>query len=114
MNGLNSHEVKYRINNNMVNDENIKNSRSMKIIFLSNLLTLFNLIHVVLFILVLTTGSLINATFIIAILFNIFISIFQEIKAKKIIDKLTITNVSMVNVIRDGEEISIKPTEIVW
>lgn len=113
MNGLNSHEVKYRINNNMANNEDIKNSRSLKSIILSNLLTLFNLIHVVLFILVLTTGSIVNATFIIAILFNIFISIFQEIKAKKILDKLTITNVNMVNVIRDGEEISIKPNEIV-
>ena len=113
MNGLSSHEVKYRIQNNMVNNENVKNSRSLKSIVLSNLITLFNLIHVVLFALVLTTGSLVNATFVISIIFNIVISIYQEIKAKKILDKLTIANVNMVNVIRDGEEISIKPNELV-
>ena len=113
MSGLNSHEVKYRIDNGMVNDEEIKNSRSIKSIFKSNLLTLFNFIHLVLFVLVLTTGSFNNLTFIFAILFNIFISIYQEIKAKKIIDKLTIANVSKVKVIRDNEIMEILPTEIV-
>jgi len=113
MNGLNSHEVKYRIDNNMTNNENIKNSRSIKNILLSNTLTLFNLIHFALFILVLTTGSLNNAAFIFTIIFNIFISIYQEIKAKKIIDKLTITNISKVNVIRDSKIKEISPNEIV-
>ena len=113
MNGLNSHEVEYRINNGMVNNENIKNSRNIKTILLSNTITLFNLIHLVLFILVLTTGSINNATFIISILFNMSISIYQEIKAKKIIDKLTISNVSKVRVIREGEAKEILPTEIV-
>lgn len=113
MSGLNSHEVEYRINNDMINNENIKNSRSIKTILLSNLLTLFNFIHLVLFILVLTTGSINNATFVFAILFNMCISIYQEIKAKKIIDTLTVTNVSKVKVIRDGEKKEIFPSEIV-
>ena len=113
MNGLNSHEVKYRIENGMVNNEEIKNSRSIRNIFKSNLLTLFNFIHLILFVLVLTTGSLNNIMFIFSILFNIFISIVQEIKAKKIIDELTIANVSKVKVIRDNKIIEILPTEIV-
>lgn len=113
MNGLSSHEVEYRNNNDMVNNENIKNSRSLKAILLSNFITLFNLIHFVLFILVLTTGSINNATFIVTILFNMFISIYQEIKAKRIIDKLTITNTSKIRVIRDSEVREILPTEIV-
>ena len=65
------------------------------------------------FILVLTTGSINNATFIVTILFNMFISIYQEVKAKRIIDKLTITNISKVRVIRDTEVKEILPTEIV-
>ena len=113
MNGLNSHEIEYRINNNLVNNENIKNSRSLKLILLSNILTLFNFIHFILFFLVLTTGSLNNTAFVISIVFNMFISIYQEIKAKKIIDKLTITNVSKVKVIRDSSVKEILPTEIV-
>lgn len=113
MNGLDFHNVEYRINNGMINNENIKNSRSIKNILLSNIITLFNFIHVVLFVLVLTTGSINNATFIIAILVNMIISIYQELKAKKIIDKLTIANVSKVNVMRDGKLKEILPTEIV-
>jgi len=42
-----------------------------------------------------------------------FISIYQELKAKKIIDKLSITNVSKVRVIRDGKEVEILPSEVV-
>ena len=113
MNGLNIQEVEYRINNNLVNNEDIKNSRSLKTILLSNLLTLFNFIHIVLFILVLTTGSLVNATFMGAICINIIISIYQEIKAKIIIDTLKISSTSKVTVIREGKQINILPTEIV-
>lgn len=113
MEGLNKQEVDYRINNGLINNENIKNSRSLKKIVLSNLLTLFNFIHIVLFVLVLTTGSIKNATFMGAICFNIIISIYQEIKAKIIIDKLKIGNVSKVTVIRENKKIEITPSEIV-
>ena len=113
MEGLNKQEVDYRINNNLINNEDIKNSRSLKSIILSNLLTLFNFIHIVLFVLVLTTGSLANATFMGAICINIIISIYQEIKAKTIIDKLKIGNVGKVTVIRDNKNIDILPNELV-
>lgn len=112
MEGLNKKDVEYRINNGLVNDEEIKNSRSLKEIILSNLLTLFNFIHLVLFILVLTTGSIQNTTFVVAIIFNILIGIYQEIKAKIIIDKLKIVSADKVTVVRDGEKKEIIPTEI--
>ena len=112
MEGLNRQEIDYRVDNGLINNEDIKNSRTLKQIFLSNLLTLFNFIHIALFILVLTTGSLANSTFMVAICFNIIISIYQEIKAKKIIDKLKINNVSKVTVLREGEKVEILPSEI--
>ena len=113
LNGLNNQEVEYRINNGLVNNEDIKNSRSLKTIFLSNIITLFNLIHIILLILVITTGSINNITFIFAIIFNTIISIYQEIKAKIIIDNLKITTKSKVTVIRNGEEKKINPEELV-
>jgi len=113
MDGLKKQDVEYRQSNNLVNNENIKNSRPLKTIILSNLITLFNFIHIVLFILVLTTGSIVNATFMGAICINIIISIYQEIKAKIIIDKLKIGNENKINVIRDGKKESILPSEIV-
>ena len=112
MDGLNRQEIAYRINNNLINNENIKNSRSLQTIILSNLLTLFNFIHVVLLILVLTTGSFANTTFIGSIIINTIISIYQEIKAKIIIDKLKITTNVKVTVVREGEKTEILPEEI--
>ena len=112
MEGLNKQEIDYRINNGLINNENIKNSRTIKTILLSNLITLFNLIHVVLFILALTTGSLENATFMGAICLNIIISIYQEIKAKIIIDKLKIGTENKITVIRESKEVTISPSEI--
>ena len=113
MDGLNEKDIEYRVNNHLVNNEDIKNSRSLKEIVLSNTITLFNVIHLVLFVLVLTTGSIKNATFIFSILINTFISIYQEIKAKIIVDKLKIATVSKINVIRNGKKTSILPEEIV-
>ena len=112
MEGLNKQEIDYRINNGLINNENIKNSRNIKTIILSNLINLFNLIHIILFILVLTTGEIANATFMFAICFNIIISIYQEIKAKRIIDNLKITTTEQIKVIRNNELITIKPEEI--
>ena len=113
MNGLTKKDIEYRINNGMINNEEIRNSRTTKEIILSNTITLFNLIHLVLFILVLTTGSIANATFVVSIFFNTIIGIYQEIKAKIIVDKLKIVASDKVKVIRDGKKVEILPTEIV-
>lgn len=113
MKGLSNGSVQYRVNNGMVNNKFIKNSRSIKQIILSNIITLFNIINIVLFVLVLTTGSIINTTFVFTILINTIISILSEIKAKKMIDNLTIANLEKVKVIRDGEIREILSSEIV-
>ena len=112
LDGLNKQEIDYRIDNNLINNEDIKNSRRIKTIFISNIITLFNFIHIVLLVLVLTTGQIANTTFIIAIIFNTIISIYQEIKAKRIIDKLKLTNTNKICVIREGKKIDILPSEI--
>ena len=113
LDGLNSQEVEYRTSNGLANDKNIKYSRDTKSIVLSNTLTLFNFINTLLFILVLTTGSFENSLFAIIIVINTLIAIFQEIKAKKIIDSLTITNQDKIRVKREGELIEVKPEELV-
>ena len=113
LDGLNSQEVEYRKSNGLANDKNIKYSRDTKSIVLSNTLTLFNFINTLLFILVLTTGSFENSLFAIIIVINTLIAIFQEIKAKKIIDSLTITNQDKIRVKREGELIEVKPEELV-
>ena len=53
MNGLSKHEVEYRKNNGLANDEKIKYTRTPKQIILSNVITLFNILNIALAVLVL-------------------------------------------------------------
>ena len=64
MDGLSKQEVEYRKNNGLANDEKIKYTRTPKQIILSNVITLFNILNIALAVLVLTTGSIQNITFI--------------------------------------------------
>ena len=111
--GLTKQEVEYRINNNLVNNEKTKYTRSTKAIILTNVFTLFNFINVGLLVLVLTTGSLQNGLFAFIIIINTVIAIIQEIKAKIILDNLKIATQEKVKVKRDGKTIEILKTEIV-
>jgi len=113
MNGLSRHEVEYRKNNGLSNNEKIKYTRSPKEIVLSNTITLFNILNITLAVLVLTTGSFQNVTFIGTIIFNTLIAIFQELKAKRVLDNIKVTNQDKVIVIRDGIKEEIRKEEIV-
>ena len=113
MNGLSSHEVEYRVNNGLSNNDKIKYTRTTKEIILSNSITLFNILNLSLLVLVLTTGSLQNTLFIGTIVFNTVIAIYQELKAKRILDNIKVTNQDRVTVIRDGEKKEIAKEEIV-
>ena len=111
--GLTKQEVEYRINNNLVNNEKTKYTRSTKAIILTNVFTLFNFINIGLLVLVLTTGSLQNGLFAFIIIINTVIAIIQEIKAKIILDNLKIATQEKVKVKRDGKTIEVLKTEIV-
>lgn len=113
MNGLSSHEVEYRMNNGLSNDDKVKYTRTTKEIVLSNCITLFNILNLSLLVLVLTTGSIQNTLFIGTIVFNTIIAIYQELKAKRILDNIKVTNQDRVIVIRDGERKEIPKEEIV-
>ena len=77
MEGLSRQEVEYRKNNGLSNNDKIKYTRTTKEIVLSNTITLFNILNIVLMVLVLTTGSIQNITFVSTIIFNTIIAIFQ-------------------------------------
>lgn len=113
MDGLNTDQVMYRKNNGLSNDEDGNYSRTNKQIILSNTITLFNILNIVLLVLVLTTGSLQNTLFIGSIVFNTLIAIFQEIKARNILNNLSIFNQLKVKVKRDGKIIEIDKSELV-
>lgn len=113
MEGLTRQEVEYRRTNGLSNDEKIKYTRTTKEIILSNTITLFNILNISLVILVLTTGSIQNITFIGTAIFNTIIAIYQELKAKKTLDNIKLTNQEKVTVVRDGKKEEIFKEDIV-
>ena len=100
--GLSNKEVEERINNNLTNEIIDVSTNTIPKIIIKNVFTLFNILNIVLAIIVLFVGSYKNTLFLGVVVCNILISTIQEIRSKKIIDKLNIIKENKVSVIRDG------------
>lgn len=110
--GLTSAEVAERVAEGRVNGNPNPKTKSVKQIFAHNIFTFFNLINVILAVMVFMVGSPKNAMFAMVIVCNTAIGIFQEIRAKRTIDRLTLISAPKVHVIRDGEEKEISTEDI--
>lgn len=102
--GLNNEQVKSRITSGLVHNNTTIKTKSIKEIVFSNTITLFNIINLVLGLFILFTGSYKNLLFLGVAFCNTIISMYQEIHAKRIIDKLSIIASTKVNLIRSGKE----------
>ena len=111
--GLTSEEVRERINNGQTNHTDISTQKTVGQIVKSNLLTYFNLIFLILTVLLCIVGSFRNLTFLPVIIGNTVIGIFQELRAKKTLDKMSMLNAPHSIVVRDGEQQQIQSEELV-
>lgn len=112
--GLSSDEVKTRTEQHLVNDANIRSSRSYPQIIFSNVFHPQNLILILSLIILLffyeIKSTLTAGVF---VFLNILVGITQEIRAKRSLDKLTSLNVAAVCVRRNSEDITIPVNQIV-
>ena len=76
-------------------------------------LTFFNLIFVVLAVLLMLVGSFGDMLFLGIAIANTAIGIFQEIRSKRTIDKLTLMNARKVPTTRDGKKILVPSDQLV-
>ncbi len=111
--GLSQSEVEERVREGKVNVSSNVKTKSIKRIFIDNICTLFNLINVILFVSLLLVGSYKNMLFMGVVLCNTAIGIFQEIRSKRSVDKLTILSESKIEVMRDGKALSVSKDELV-
>ncbi len=111
--GLSSIEVQERKEKGLINSSIEHKTRTKREIVLKNIFTYFNFINLFLFILVCITGSFHNGTFFLTIIFNDCICIFQELKAKRILDKMSLFVIQDINTLRDLSWIKIKANELV-
>lgn len=82
-------------------------NRTLKIIA-KNTFTLFNLVNVILALMVASVGSYKNILFITIAIANTLISIINEIRAKKIVDKLKLLSEKSPIILKDGKQVEEK------
>lgn len=111
--GLTKKQVEIRKKQKLVNYNSEVPTKGIKEIIRDNIFTLFNLLNLVLGLLIFLVGSYKNLLFLGVVICNTLISIFQEIRAKIEIDKLSIIAETKVNVKRDEKERVIGINEIV-
>ena len=111
--GLTKIEVENRIRDNKVNYDTSVKTKSIRDIIISNSFTLFNIINILLALLLVIVGSYKNTLFIFIIIINSLISIIQEVRSKRELDKLKVIASNSVLVLRDGIEEEIHINDIV-
>ena len=113
INGLTNREVEEKIALGKVNKINFETSESISTIIKKNIFTYFNVIFMILAILVTFAGAFRNLTFLIVVTINVLIGIFQQIRSKMVLDKLSLLDKCKYNIIRDNKEIIVYSDELV-
>lgn len=101
--GLQDFQVQQRIQEGLYNKQTEKITKSYKMIWKDNICTLFNLVNAILGALIIITGSYRNLLFLGVVISNTAIGIFQEIRAKRTLDKLSLISKPHMKVLRNGK-----------
>ena len=111
--GITHEEVEEKIKQGKSNKVKIKTNESILKILRKNIFTYFNFIFLILTILLITSHSYRNLTFLGIIITNILIGIIQQIRSKITLDKLSLLDKNKYTVIRDGKEEEIDSDNLV-
>ena len=111
--GLSQEQVSARIQAKLVNIDTSIPTKTIPQIIKDNTFTLFNILNFVLAAAIIYVGSFKNLLFMGVVLSNLIISTFQEIRAKRAVDKLSILSLNKVSVIRDGKKLHLNIDELV-
>ena len=112
-NGLTSDEVKELVKNGKTNYVKRQSNQTYLNIFIKNIFTYFNFIFGFISVLLIVAGAYRNLTFLPVVIANIFIGIFQQIRSKIVLDRLSLLDKSEYYVVRDGKEVKITMDELV-
>lgn len=111
--GLNDYEINVRKEKKLVNYDTTIKTKSVSLIVISNIFTLFNILNFFLALLIFIYGNFKNLLFIGVVICNTLISIIQEVRTKKAIDKLSIISCIKVKALRNNKIENINIDEIV-
>lgn len=112
-NGLTAALVAERTDDRLTNVKDINRSKSYFRIFVENIFTFCNTVTLILIIALVSVGAISDTLSSCIIFMNMFIGIFQEIKAKRAVEKLSFVVENNCEVIRDGKKSEISTKELV-
>ena len=113
-NGLTSEQVKQRMDDGLINKTKKHVTKSYVRIIYENVFNFFNiLLFLITIAMIIAKSDLINFFFAGILTLNIIIGLYQDIRARKLIDKLKVVSSVTVNVLRDGEFKQIKANQVV-
>ncbi len=111
--GLTAADVEQRIAAGQVNTLPPRSGRTTWDIVRANVFTRINFLLLILFVMVLTTGALLNALFGFLIIVNSAIGMIQELRAKKTLDNLAVVGEGKPRVRRDGAATEVLRDQVV-
>lgn len=111
--GLSDFEIEKRINQGLINSTQDKITKTNWQIFKDNVLTVFNLFNFLIGVALALVGAYTNMAYLLIILLNIGIGIVQEIRARNLVNKLSLVDDQKVKVVRNGAETEISSSELV-
>ncbi|MBE5744223.1 MAG: HAD family hydrolase [Clostridiales bacterium] len=112
--GLSTEQVDDRISSGLTNKSKTRKSKSIASIIVGNTFSFFNLLCALVIAAYIAVGAdIANFTFIIPFALNLVISIFQEIRAKLSIEKLSILQAPVAKVVRNSQEFEISTDDLV-
>ena len=111
--GLPSDIVNDRVIDGLVNETKDTRTRPIWKIILFNFLSFFNILMFFIAGMLIAVGAYLDLTFLVIVILNTVIGIIQEVRAKKIIDNLSLLNSPSAIVRRDGVNHEVAVKEIV-
>ena len=111
--GLTDAEVAERVAAGRTNAVESRTSRTVGEIVRANVFTVFNGLLLTLFVIILTTGRWQNGLFGLVIIANSAIGIFQELRAKRTLDRLAVLNAPHARAVRGGTVVDLDVGDVV-
>ena len=112
--GLTREQAAFRLRRGWSNRTSRKSDTTVWQIIRKNCFTYFNLVFVVMAVLMLLVGaSVLNLTFMVIVTLNACIGCFQEIRAKRAVDKLALVAAQTLLTVRDGAPVSVPSDRLV-
>ncbi len=110
--GLTSAQVSARREEGLTNAQPPHITKTTGRILRDNLMTLFNLINVILFLALLAVDSYANTLFMGVVLSNLLIGVVQELRAKRAVERLSVLHAPRTKVVRDHLEQDVPSEEL--